>query len=293
MPWRLNWRALSEGGALLTYYPPARRRFEEERPGQPLAQSGPLVECPRCQASSALDGLVCAACGFPFICDISPTKRRSAAPLPGWRRAVGLLLMLYMLLSGVSTIGSNSAYLGHTTGLAASLRPPADLRVPIHGPEGFVRRTELALGLLSVRAPDFYRRIQQQVGRIEYHAEPFLLSDSGKRISLEGIGAVAEPASGRVLVLLGTAFPSGKGEYWDADVFSYAGVLVHELRHIELHRDGTAPGGVEEEVLCEEAAFAALTQAGAPPGVMARYELYLANPRHRSYQRWYDWYKQW
>lgn len=293
MPWRLNWRALNEGGALLTYYPPLRRPYEQERPGLPAILAGPQVACPRCSGLSSVDGLVCVHCGFPFICDITPVPRHRPAEMPLWRRVIGAALMLYMLLSGVSTIGSNSAYLGHSTKLASSISVPADLRIPISGPEGFVLRTGLALGLLSERAPEFYLRLQQNVSRIAYHDQPVLAGPGGKPISLEGIGALSEPGTGRVLVLMGTAFPSGKGEFWDSDLYSYAGVLVHELRHIELHRAGTAPGGVEEEVLCEQAAYSALKQAGAPPGVMARYEMYFANPRDRSYQRWYDWYKQW
>jgi len=308
--WRLNWRALREGGALFVQSPPALRRSgkpieyeqlprsDETRalyPGE-SAPASELLSCPRCLQEVPLLRTACQYCGLPFICDTAPLKvpGRAAAPaLPLWRSILGLATLIFMLTNALSVAGSTSEYAGQTTKVIPSLSAPADNRIQIEGPQAFVARTENALSLLEKRAPDFHLRMQRSVERIGYMEKPVLYNAEGRRISMEGIGAVSHPAQRSVEVLLSTAFPSGIDEYWDFDVFSYAGVLVHELRHIELHEEGSSPGGVEEEVLCEEAAYAAMQQAGAPGGVLARYELYLSNPHAGRYQRWYDWYKQW
>jgi hypothetical protein len=173
----------------------------------------------------------------------------------------------------------------------SSLKPATDSGIPVTGPEAFIQRTQLALGLLQQRAPDFYLRMRAAVTSIDY-LDQYYLEAEDHNISLEGIGAVSTPATGQVQVLLNTAFPSGIDEYWDYDVFSYAGVLVHELRHIELHAMGTSTGGWQEEAECERAAYDAVKQMDAPGAILARYELYLAEPTSRRYQKWYDWYRQ-
>jgi hypothetical protein len=200
---------------------------------------------------------------------------------------------MFLLTSGVFLNTGYDEYNGFTTGVVANLMPARDSGVELIGPANFIARTELTLGLLKLRAPDFYWRICDSVTSIEYLAPSYMETPEGQRISLEGIGALAEPATGRVLVLYSTAFPSGPAQLYDRDAFSYAGVLVHELRHIELHAMGIDPGGWQEEVLCEQAGYAALKLAQAPDGVLLRYEIYLENPQAKRYQGWYDWYKQW
>jgi len=259
-----------------------------------LAADPTVVGCPRCGNRVPIAGGTCPACGFPFICDIgeiaTPALIRRGQI---WRVLLGLAAIIFLLTSGVFMHTGYDEYQGLTTGVVASIPPATDSGIPIEGPEVFVARTELALGLLKLRAPDFYWRMQDSVTSIEYLGPGWLEGPEGRRISLENIGALAEPATGRVRVLYTTAFPSGMADLWDRDAFSYAGVLVHELRHIELHAMGQNPGGWQEEVLCEQAAYAAMQQALAPPVIQLKYEIYLDNPQAQRYQNWYDWYKQW
>jgi hypothetical protein len=241
-----------------------------------------------------VEAYTCPYCGFPFVCDITPLDSgRLRARSMTWRTLLGLAAILFMLTSGIYYNGGYYEYQGLTTYVVDTLAPASDAGFTIDGPPVFIMRTNLVLGLIEQRAPDVYWRIQDNITSIEYLGPAYLETEEGRRISLEGIGALAETATGRVRVLYSTAFPSGPAELYDRDVFSYAGVLVHELRHIELHAMDRAPGGWEEEVLCEQAAYAALKQMSAPGGVLVRYETYLDNPRHKRYQHWYDWYKLW
>lgn len=234
---------------------------------------------------------VCEQCGFPFYCE---TEEYKAPVLRGGvlRILLGTAGIIFLLTSGVFLHTGYYEFHGLTTTVVAGLAPATDSGIPILGPQAFVRRTELTLGLLKLRAPDFYWRMQDSVKSIEYLAPTYLETEDGRKLTLEGIGALAKPATREVLVLYTTAFPSGPADTWDRDVFSYAGVLVHELRHIELHAMKLNPGGWQEEVLCERAAYAAVKQAQAPPAVLLRYEIYLDNPQAKRYQSWYDWYQQ-
>jgi hypothetical protein len=259
-----------------------------------LAQETAVIACPRCRQHVPVSSGVCPACGFPFVCDTADYDTPALRLRSGtWRVLLGLAAIIFLLTSGVFLYTGYDEYHGLTTAVIANLTPVTDSGITIDGPGNFVTRTQLTLSLLKLRAPDFYWRIQDNVTSIEYLAPSYLETEEGRRISLEGIGALAEPATGHVRVLYSTAFPSGPSELWDRDVFSYAGVLVHEMRHIELHAMGRAPGGWQEEVLCERAGYAALKLAQAPPGVLLQYEIYLENPRAKRYQPWYDWYKQW
>ncbi|MBN2083336.1 hypothetical protein JW859_14155 [bacterium] len=274
--------------------PEAQPGLSASRAAASLAADPAVIVCPRCRQRVPVAGGTCPACGFPFICDVgeieTPAQIRRGQI---WRVLLGLAAIIFLLTSGVFMQTGYDEYQGLTTAAVASTPPATDSGIPIDGPPLFVSRTELALGLLKLRAPDFYWRMQDSVTSIEYLGPAWLEGPEGRRISLENIGALAEPATGRVRVLYTTVFPSGMADLWDRDAFSYAGVLVHELRHIELHAMGRAPGGWEEEVLCEQAAYAALQQAQAPPAVLLRYEIYLDDPQARRYQHWYDWYQQW
>jgi len=260
----------------------------------PATVSPEQMVCPVCRKYAAVSDIVCPHCGFPFSCDLTPVdsralRRRTA----GWRYILGITAVLFWLVSAVFTQSGYLTYQGFTTEVVTRLNPDHNSGIELEGPAQFIRRTELTLGLLKQRAPDFYWRMRDSVTTIEYLAPHYLETEEGRRISLEGIGALAEPATGRVLVVAQTVFPSGPADLYDRDVFSYAGVLVHELRHIELHAMGLAPGGWQEEVLCEQAAYNAVRQASAPGAILAHYEMYLANPQHARYQNWYRWYEQW
>lgn len=259
-----------------------------------LADDPTVIICPRCGERVPISGGVCPECGFPFVCDTAEYAGAALRLRGGvWRVLLGLAAIIFLLTSGVFLYTGYDEYYGLTTAVISNLTPAVDSDIAVDGPGNFVARTELVLGLLKQRAPDFYWRVQDSVTSIEYLAPSFLETEEGRKISLEGIGALAEPATGRVRVLYSTAFPSGPAELWDRDVFSYAGVLVHELRHIELHAMGIAPGGWQEEVLCERAGYTALKLAQAPAGVLLHYEIYLDNPQAKRYQQWYDWYEQW
>lgn len=253
-----------------------------------------MMRCLNCGATVPYDSITCPACGFPFTCDLTPidtlvTKRRKDS----WRMLLALAAIIFLITSGVFSSTGYDAYQGFVYDVAARLAPNTSSGIPISGPSFFITRTQMALDLLEQRAPDFYWRMQDSITQIEYLAPNYLETEGGKRISLEGIGALAEPQTGKVSVLYVTAFPNGVDQLWDRNVFSYAGILVHELRHIELHAAGEAPGGWQEEWLCESAAYAALKQMQAPPGLMLQYEMYLDEPQNKRYQRWYKWYEQW
>ncbi len=252
-----------------------------------------IILCPRCSNHAALDPLICEHCGFPFICDTAPIDRaRVARATTTWRTLLAIGALLFWLTNAVFVASGSEGYQGNTSSVALSLQADALSGIPISGPSAFITRTQLALDLLHRRAPDYYYRVQQSVTSIDYLGEALVNPETGKRITLEGIGALSTPSTGQVQVLLSTAFPSGLSELTDHDVFSYAGVLIHELRHIELHRSGDAPGGWQEEVRCEEAAYAALKKMDAPGALLAQYRMYLDNPQARRYQGWYDWYDQ-
>jgi hypothetical protein len=252
------------------------------------------MRCAVCRQWVPEDSAVCPLCGFPYSCDLTPIPvARLRTRSSTWRTLLGLAAIFLLISTGVFNYSSNDTYMGYTSEVVSRLAPDVDSGIPLHGPDIFVERTELTLALLKLRAPDFYWRMQDSVRGIAYLAPSYLESEAGKRISLEGIGALSEPATGQVQVLSVTAFPSGVAEFYDHDVFSYAGTLIHELRHIELHASQQAPGGWQEEWLCEKAAYDAERQMGAPKGVLLRYELYLDEPQAKRYQGWYKWYQQW
>ncbi len=259
-----------------------------------ISLSGERMACPQCESLQGTAQNVCANCGYPFVCALDQRfeEVRQEKRLRGrerWRLVLGLVTLIFVLTNGILVAGSSAKYDGHDTSVIASIRP-APTSVEIIGPDLFVNRTRLTLGLLQARAPAYYHRIEKEVATIEYLPAHVLAQDNGETLNLEGIGALAMPEQRRVMVLVDTAFPSGMDELWDRDVFIYAGILVHELRHIELHYNGVKLETVAEEIACEEAAYDALKAAQAPGGVLARYDLYFANPNAKRYQRWYDWY---
>jgi hypothetical protein len=257
-------------------------------------QQAELIICPRCSEQASTSDQTCPVCGFPFICDITPVDSAALrARTNTWRVLLGLAAILFLLTSGMFYHTGYYAYHGYTNELVTKLGPDHEHGIAINGPPDYVYRTELALALLELRAPNFYFRVKQSVTSIDYLSKSFLMTEEGRKIRLEGIGGLANPATGRVQLAYTTVFPTGRVNYWDRDVFMLAGVLVHELRHIELHQLGLAPGGWYEEVLCETAAYDALKRMEAPGGVMQRYEMYLGDPQAKRYQSWYDWYKQW
>jgi hypothetical protein len=259
--------------------------------GRPTDGAG-LVVCPVCSNLAPAGDAACPHCGFPFSCDITapdvrPQQRRMAV----WRVVLGTMALLFLLSGGLFYHSGEDAYYGQTLDTLAHLQPDTANAVPLSGPPEFVTRTQYALGLLKWRAPDFYRRFEASVTRVDYLSPQQLNSPLGRAVRMEGIGAVSTPAARRVQVMPLTVFPDGDG-LTDRAVFNYAAVLVHELRHIELHWSQQAPGGWQEEVLCEQAALAFEQEAGAPPGLIADKQMYLADPTNKRYQGWYDWYKQ-
>jgi hypothetical protein len=248
-----------------------------------------------CRQFARDDDLVCAQCGFPFTCDLTPvnTPLRQAA-LAAWRSVLAVCALIFVLTSAVFYHSGYQEYQGLTQDVVTRLDPASVAsEVVVTGPEAFTVRTQLALALLKSRAPDAYWRLEDSAAGIEFLSASYLNAGDGRKAPLERIGALAEPATGRIMVLPTTAFPSGTGELWDRDVYIYAGVLLHELRHLELHNMGRAPGGWQEEALCEQSAYETLLQMQAPPALLARYEAYLANPHAGRYQGWYNWYKNW
>jgi hypothetical protein len=260
----------------------------------PGVDGGASVVCPSCEAVTDLAGYTCSECGFPFICDISPTAR--PRPAQRWRELrqyLGVAAAVLWLLASTLLTQSNDEFNGLTTKVISQVAPALDSGITITGPQQVVERTQLALGLLKQRAPDYYFRLRQSVKEISYMNKSYLEGPQGRKVQLEGIGSVSTPEQRLVQVLYVTAFPGGTDELTDRDTFIYAGILVHELRHIELHYMGAAPGGWREEVLCEEAAYDALKHMDAPGGVLLRYEMYFRDPLAKPYQRWYKWYDQW
>lgn len=261
---------------------------------KPPAPVPGTIKCPVCRQRVDIAEPVCPECGFPFTCDLTPIDTPArAATMAAWRILLAIGAVLFLLTSGIFLHSGYQEYHGYTQAAIAHLEPLGANAIRIEGPPAFVQRTGLALALMELRAPDTYWRMQDSVTSIEFLSDSYLRTEEGRKVPLERIGALATPATGRVQVLPNVAFPSGLGELWDRDVYSYAGVLVHELRHIELHSAGRAPGGWEEEVLCEQAAYSVLTEMDAPLGVLARYQAYLAAPQAGRYQHWYDWYKYW
>jgi hypothetical protein len=204
---------------------------------------------------------------------------------------LAVMAVVMLLSTGGLYRDGVSEYQGYTFSLVSSLQPAKDSGIPIGGSAAFTDRTELALGLIKQRTPGFYWRLQENVAQIDYLSAERLNSPAGRQLRMEGIGAISTPLHRTVSVLPITAFPDG-GEANDRALFTYAATLVHELRHIELHWSGQAPGGWEEEVLCEQAALAFLEQAEAPPALITDKQLYLSDPLAPRYQHWYDWYKQ-
>lgn len=261
----------------------------------PLLPASPAtMRCLNCHGIVPYDAAVCPLCGFPFTCDLTPiTSPRLRVRSGIWRTLLALAAIIFLVTSGFFTSTGYDSYQGYVIDIAARLAPETHSNIPIAGPSSFIERTELALALLEQRAPDVYWRMQDTVKGISYLAPNYLQGPGGRRVSLEGIGALADPDTAQVEVLAVTAFPSGVDELWDRNIFSYAGVLVHELRHIELHASGLATGGWREEWMCERAAYAAEKQMQAPPGLLLQYEMYLEDPQNPRYQRWYKWYQQW
>lgn len=282
-PARLPLQQFSSGEAVIP---------ELEDPAAPARPAMDLIHCPQCSEYAPIEGPACPHCGFPFSCELAgPRREARSKQLEWWRMVLGLGAMVMLLATGGLYQDGISDYHGYTFKLVSQLQPVEDSGIPILGLESFIQRTELALSLLEQRAPEFYWRIQENVSQIDYLSPERLNSPEGKQIHMEGIGAVANPARRTVSILPTTAFPDG-AEANDRALYNYAATLVHELRHIELHASGQAPGGWQEEVLCEEAALAFLIRAEAPQALIADKQVYLANPQAQRYQRWYDWYKQ-
>lgn len=258
--------------------------------------SGPaaVVACPRCSQPVQIGEYSCPECGFPMVCDLTPVDSAGRGFRGmSWRAILAVAAMLFWLVNAVMVHSGSAAYHGQTMDVVEQLTPDTDSGIVINGPDNFVFRTELSLGLLKLRAPDYYFRLKNSITSIEFLAPTFLKTEQGKTISLEGIGAMAEVETGHVMVLYSTAFPSGMNDLTDYCVFSYAGILIHEMRHIELHVSGVAPGGWREEEMCEQAAYSALKQMDAPGGVLVRYDMYLHDPQASRYQSWYNWYNEW
>lgn len=265
---------------------------ELEQPAAPPFAASDLIYCPQCSEYAPIEGPACPHCGFPFSCDLrEPARAGRAARMEAWRIILALCAVVMLLTTGGIYQEGVNDYQGYSFKLMTTLQPATDSGIPITGGEAFQARTELALGLIKQRAPEFYWRIQEQVAVIEYFSPQRLNSPLGRQIRMEGIGAIATPATREVAVLPTTAFPDGS-EANDRALYNYAATLVHELRHIELHWAGQSPGGWQEEVLCEQAALAFLEIAEAPRALIAEKQAYLADPQAKRYQHWYDWYKQ-
>ena len=183
-------------------------------------------------------------------------------------------------------------YFGFTTKAVASLSPMADASpIVLSGPDDFRLRTRFALAILAKRAPTYWERLRAVVADIDELPEAKTAVLGGERLNIEAVGALSEWPERDVFVKRSTAFNDGRALY-DRDVFLYASTLVHEMRHLELARDGGGPGGVEEEVICERDALLSLQMMGASQELIDEKIEYLSNPTAARYRKWYDWYKQ-
>jgi hypothetical protein len=183
-------------------------------------------------------------------------------------------------------------YFGFTNKAVRTLSPMADASpIVLRGPDDFRLRTRLALAMLSKRAPSYWARVKGIVADVDELPERKTVTLDGQRLNIEVVGALSQWPERDVYVRRSTAFNDGRALY-DRDVFIYASTLVHEAHHLELARDRMAPGGVEEEVLCEKEALRSLQMMGAPQELIDEKLEYLANPTAARYRKWYDWYKQ-
>ncbi|HES57976.1 MAG TPA: hypothetical protein ENO21_00940, partial [Firmicutes bacterium] len=123
---------------------------------QPTA-TGPAaaVRCPRCHQPVEIGEYACPECGFPMVCDLTPVDSpRLRLRGASWRVLLGVAALLFWLVNAVFIYSGSGAYHGDTTVVVSTLTPDTDSGIEISGPEMFVLRTQLALGLLELRAPD-------------------------------------------------------------------------------------------------------------------------------------------
>ncbi len=246
-----------------------------------------LIRCPYCKRTALVRNLICSRCGFPFYWELS-----DAPHLPPVQR-VPLFSRFALVTALVAfiiyfTVGTVTLQEGYTTVAIEQVIATGltTLPLPVSGDENFQKRTQLAISLLHQRAPSFYGRLVDEVKAIYYVPKGM----PGK--SWRSIAAFTDPQTGYVFIRIPAVYSSGFGELYDRDVFYYASVLVHEMRHLELARVGLNIGGLAEEVECEQTVYDALKRMDAPKPMLFELEHFLNNPNHPRYKQWLQFYKE-
>jgi hypothetical protein len=246
-----------------------------------------LMRCPNCQRTVIVRDMMCPRCGFPFyweLADAPPVIHEH--PLSIFTR-VGLVAAMLAFIM-YFTVGSVTQQEGYTT-VAIKQLVAAGLPVvpiPVTGDKDFQMRTQLALALLKQRAPSYYSRFLNEVKGIDYVPKGIPTK------SWRAVAAFTDDVTKRVYVRIPAVYSSGFGELFDRDVFYYASVLVHEMRHLELARVGLSVGGLAEEYECEETAYAALKRMDAPKPLLIELQRFLDNPGDQRYKQWLQFYKE-
>jgi hypothetical protein len=246
-----------------------------------------LNRCPYCQRTVLVRDLICPRCGFPFyweLADVPPPIREH--PLSIFTRAALMAAMLAFII--YFTVGSVTQQEGYTTVAIKQLIELglAQVPIPVVGDQDFQTRTQLALALLHQRAPSYYDRFMRDVKGITY------VPKGNPTKSWRSIAAFTDSETKIVFVRIPAVYSSGFGELFDRDVFYYASVLVHEMRHLELARVGLNVGGLAEERECEETVYDALKRMDAPKPLLIELERFLNNPDDPRYKQWLLFYKE-
>jgi hypothetical protein len=246
-----------------------------------------LSRCPFCQRTVLVRNLICSRCGFPFYWELHgepPSPPVQRVPL-FTRFALVTALFAFIIYFTVGTVTRQEGYttVAVEKVIASGLIQPP---MPVNGDVDFQKRTQLALSLLRQRAPSFYDRLVSVVNAIDYVPKGMPTK------SWRSVAAFAEPEKGYVYVRIPAVYSSGFGELYDRDVFYYASVLIHEMRHLELARVGLNVGGLAEEVECEQTVYDALTRMDAPKPLLIELEQFLNNPNHPRYKQWLQFYKE-
>lgn len=113
----------------------------------------------------------------------------------------------------------------------ATPAPSAPASIAVAGSSWFVEHTNVALGLLATKAPDYYAGVRAHVFRIE-----------------EAVGQSSYDVASRTLrVTEAAAFPPEWRSFKDNQAEWYAGLIVHNATHIEQGIAGRPTTGYEAE----------------------------------------------
>ena len=126
--------------------------------------------------------------------------------------------------------------------LPDSMLPPHERTIPIQGVERSVERVQGALDTLKHRAPEWYTYVTLAVDNI-------IIYDQGSQYDLvSGMAYVRPPLP---TVYLSRRAASGAGG-------NIAGIIIHEVCHLNEHRAGLRLASYESEVLCHTLELQAL-----------------------------------